>query len=153
MPFRLVHIILLLVALTSVGEAWGQEEGLASYYHKRFHGRKTANGHVHDSDELVAAHRTYPFGTYLRVTNLSNMKRVIVCVTDRGPFRKGRIIDVSDGAAELLGFKKKGLARVRIEVVPGKIDLSFLDFLYPEIPFLKVDHLRPKPPYRMELNK
>lgn len=153
MPFRLVHIILLLVAFASVDEVWGQEEGLASYYHKRFHGRKAADGSIHDNDELVAAHRTYPFGTYLRVTNLSNMKRVIVCVTDRGPFRKGRIIDVSDGAAELLGFKKKGLARVRIEVVPGKIDLGFLDFLYPEIPFLKVDHLRLKPPYRMEINK
>ena len=84
----------------------------------------------------------YPFGTFLRVTNLSNMKRVIVCVTDRGPFRKGRIIDVSAGAAELLDFKKKGLARVRIEVVPGKIDLSLLDLLYPKIPFLEVDHLR-----------
>ena len=153
MPFRLVHIILLLIAFTSAGKVWSQEEGLASYYHNRFHGRKAASGRVHDSDELVAAHRTYPFGTFLRVTNLANMKRVIVCVTDRGPFRKGRIIDVSDGAAELLGFKKKGLARVRIEVVPGKIDLSLLDFLYPKIPFLEVDHLRPEPPYRMKISK
>lgn len=110
MPFRLVHILLLLVAFAGKGEVWGQEEGLASYYHNRFHGRKAASGRVHDADELVAAHRTYPFGTFLRVTNLANMKRVIVCVTDRGPFRKGRIIDVSVGAAELLGFKKKGLA-------------------------------------------
>ena len=95
----------------------------------------------------------HPFGTFLRVTNLSNMKRVIVCVTDRGPFRKGRIIDVSAGAAELLDFKKKGLARVRIEVVPGKIDLSLLDLLYPKIPFLEVDHLRVRPPYRIGKNK
>ena len=114
---------------------------------------RAASGRVHDADELVAAHRTYPFGTFLRVTNLANMKRVIVCVTDRGPFRKGRIIDVSAGAAELLGFKKKGLARVRIEVVPGKIDLSLLDLLYPKIPFLEVDHLRVKPPYRVDLKK
>ena len=148
MPFRLVHIILLLVAFAGTGDVWGQEEGLASYYHNRFHGRKAASGRVHDADELVAAHRTYPFGTFLRVTNLSNMRRVIVCVTDRGPFRKGRIIDVSAGAAELLGFKKKGLARVRIEVVPGKIDLSLLDLLYPKIPFLEVDHLRVRPPYK-----
>ena len=83
MPFRLVHIILLLVAFAGTGDVWGQEEGLASYYHNRFHGRKAASGRVHDADELVAAHRTYPFGTFLRVTNLSNMKRVIVCVTDR----------------------------------------------------------------------
>ena len=141
MPFRLVHIILLLVAFAGTGDVWGQEEGLASYYHNRFHGRKAASGRVHDADELV------------RVTNLSNMKRVIVCVTDRGPFRKGRIIDVSAGAAELLDFKKKGLARVRIEVVPGKIDLSLLDLLYPKIPFLEVDHLRVRPPYRIGKNK
>ena len=143
MPFRLVHIILLLVAFAGTGDVWGQEEGLASYYHNRFHGRKAASGRVHDADELVAAHRTYPFGTFLRVTNLSNMRRVIVCVT----------IDVSAGAAELLGFKKKGLARVRIEVVPGKIDLSLLDLLYPKIPFLEVDHLRVRPPYRIDLKK
>ena len=136
MPFRLVHIILLLVAFAGTGDVWGQEEGLASYYHNRFHGRKAASGRVHDADELVAAHRTYPFGTFLRVT-----------------FRKGRIIDVSAGAAELLGFKKKGLARVRIEVVPGKIDLSLLDLLYPKIPFLEVDHLRVRPPYRIGKNK
>ena len=123
MPFRLVHIILLLVAFAGTGDVWGQEEGLASYYHERFHGRKSSSG------------------------------RVIVCVTDRGPFRKGRIIDVSAGAAELLGFKKKGLARVRIEVVPGKIDLSLLDLLYPKIPFLEVDHLRVRPPYRIDLKK
>ena len=73
MPFRLVHIILLLVAFAGTGEVWGQEEGLASYYHNRFHGRKAASGRVHDADELVAAHRTYPFGTFLRVTNLANM--------------------------------------------------------------------------------
>ena len=101
----------------------------------------------------MAAHRKHPFGTFLRVTNLANMKRVIVCVTDRGPFRKGRIIDVSAGAAELLDFKKKGLVRVRIEVVPGKIDLSLLDLLYPKIPFLEVDHLRVRPPYRIGKNK
>ena len=150
MSFRLIHIIFLLVAFAASDAAWGQEEGLASDYQDRFHGRKAASGRVHDGDELVAAHRKHPFGTFLRVTNLANIKRVIVCVTDRGPFRKGRIIDVSAGAAELLDFKKKGLARVRVEVVPGKIDLSLLDLLYPQIPFLEVDHLRVKPPYRVD---
>lgn len=153
MPFRLVHIIFLLVAFAGTGELWSQEEGLASYYHHRFHGRKTASGRPHDADELVAAHRTHPFGTFLRVTNLSNMKRVIVCVTDRGPYRRGRIIDVSAGAAELLGFKKKGVARVRVEVVPGKMDLSTLDLLYPKLPFLEVEHLRTRPPYKVETNE
>lgn len=152
MFFRTFHILLLALVLTSGEAVWGQEEGLASYYHDRFHGRKSASGRIHDADELVAAHRTHPFGTFLRVTNLANMKRVIVCVTDRGPFRKGRIIDVSSGAAELLGFKKNGITRVRVEVVPGKFDLSLLDFLYPEIPFLETDHLRPTPPYRLKIN-
>lgn len=153
-PFRLFHIALLYIAFQSLGVAWGQEEGLASYYHERFHGRKSSSGRVHDKDEMVAAHRTYPFGTFLRVTNLSNMKSVVVCVTDRGPHRKGRIIDVSSSAAELLGFKKKGLARVRVEEVPGPIDLRFLDLIYPQsLPYLETDHLQAIPPYRQQINR
>lgn len=151
MPFRLFHIALLLIAWQSVGVAWGQEEGLASYYHERFHGRKSSSGRIHDKDELVAAHRTYPFGTFLRITNLENMKSVIVCVTDRGPYRKGRIVDVSSGAAKLLGFKKKGIARVRVEEVPGPFDLRYLDLIYPKAPpYLRTDEMLPAPPYRMK---
>lgn len=151
-PFRLFHIALLYMAFQSLGVALGQEEGLASYYHERFHGRKSSSGRVHDKDEMVAAHRTYPFGTFLRVTNLANMKSVVVCVTDRGPHRKGRIIDVSSGAAELLGFKKKGIARVRIEEVPGPIDLRFLDLIYPQsLPYLETDHLHADPPYQLKI--
>lgn len=147
MPFRLFHITLLFIAFQSFGVVWGQEEGLASYYHERFHGRKSSSGRIHDKDEMVAAHRTYPFGTYLRITNLDNMKSVIVCVTDRGPYRKGRIIDVSSGAAKVLGFKKKGLARVRVEEVPGPIDLRWLDFIYPPFPpVLKTEETDTKPP-------
>lgn len=134
MPFRLFHIALLLIALQSSGVAQGQEEGLASYYHERFHGRKSSSGRIHDKNELVAAHRTYPFGTYLRVTNLENMKSVIVCVTDRGPHRRKRIIDVSSYAAELLDFKKKGIVRVRIEEVPGPVDLRWLKPILPQLP-------------------
>ena len=151
MPFRLSHIILLFIALQSVGVAWGQEEGLASYYHERFHGRKSSSGRIHDKDELVAAHRTYPFGTYLRVTNLDNMNTVIVCVTDRGPHRRKRIIDVSSSAAEILGFKKKGIARVRIEEVPGPIDLRWLELIYPkQAPYLQPKE-QPAAPYHMKI--
>lgn len=151
MPFRLSHIILLFIALQSVGVAWGQEEGLASYYHERFHGRKSSSGRIHDKDELVAAHRTYPFGTYLRVTNLDNMNTVIVCVTDRGPHRRKRIIDVSSSAAEILGFKKKGIARVRIEEVPGPIDLRWLELIYPKpAPYLQPKG-QPAAPYHMKI--
>lgn len=152
MPFRLFHIALLFIALQSIGVARGQEEGLASYYHERFHGRKSSSGRIHDKNELVAAHRTYPFGTFLRVTNLDNMKSVVVCVTDRGPHRKSRIIDVSSSAADLLGFRKKGLARVRLEVVPGPTDLRWLDLLCPPFPpVLKTKEITPNPPLFMKI--
>ena len=108
---------------------------------------------VHDKEELVAAHRTYPFGTFLRVTNLENMKSTIVCVTDRGPRYRKRIIDVSASAAEILDFIDKGVAKVRIEVVPGPLDLRYLDLIYPKIPYLDIDYLRPDPPYRVKFTK
>ena len=83
--FRLCCWLIILFSCIGGSEIWAQTEGLASYYHSRFHGRVSSTGRVHDREELVAAHRTYPFGTFLRVTNLKNMKSVIVCVTDRGP--------------------------------------------------------------------
>lgn len=153
MPFRLLYIFLIFTALKCGEGIWAQEEGLASYYHSRFHGKKSSSGRVHDSDELVAAHRTHPFGTFLRVTNLSNMLSTIVCVTDRGPHRKGRVIDVSTAAAEVLGFIRKGVAKVRVEVVPGPLDLRYLDLIYPKIPYLDVDDLRPDPPYRVKFKQ
>lgn len=126
-----------------IGTLPAQEEGLASYYHHRFHGRKSSSGRVHDREELVAAHRTHPFGTFLRVTNLKNRKSVIVCVTDRGPHRRSRIIDVSESAAVALDFKQAGMARVRIEVVPSPLDLRYLDLIYPKVPpAMRTDHLR-----------
>ncbi len=143
---RVVYILFIWWTFAGAETAWGQiEEGIASYYHARFHGRKTASGDPHDSEGLQAAHRTYPFGTYLRVTNLKNMKRVIVRVTDRGPFRKGRVIDVSMRAAELLGFKRAGLARVRVEVVPGETDWSTLEPLPPPLVCLPVKPFQPEP--------
>lgn len=153
MPFRLLYIFIIFTALKCGEGVWAQEEGLASYYHSRFHGKKSSSGRVHDSDELVAAHRTHPFGTFLRVTNLSNMRSAIVCVTDRGPRKKGRIIDVSTSTAEVLGFVDKGIAKVRVEVVPGSLDLRYLDLIYPKIPYLDVDYLRLEPPYRLKFNK
>lgn len=152
-PFILKYIVLLLFCFKGSSVLYAQEEGLASFYHHRFHGKKSASGRVHDLDEHVAAHRTYPFGTFLRVTNLKNMRTTIVCVTDRGPFRKGRIIDVSAVVAEELGFKKHGITQVRVEEVPGKTDLRWLDLLDPRIPCLKTDHLLPDPPYRIKIKK
>lgn len=99
---------------------FGDAVGAASYYADRFHGRRTANGERYDRSALTAAHRTLPFGTRVRVTNLENGRRVVVRITDRGPHRGGRLIDVSRAAARALGFTAAGLARVRLEVVAGR---------------------------------
>lgn len=90
-------------------------EGHASYYADRFHGRLTANGERFDMHDLTAAHKTLPFGSMVRVTNLSNGKKVLVRINDRGPFIKGRIIDLSLKAAEEIGLLQKGVTNVRLE--------------------------------------
>lgn len=90
------------------------ETGIASWYGAEFHGRRTANGEVFDSNALTAAHRTLPLPVNVRVTNLDNGKSIVLRVNDRGPFARGRIIDVSKRAAELLGFYGAGTARVRV---------------------------------------
>ena len=92
-------------------------EGVASYYADEFHGKKTSNGEIYDMNSLTAAHRTFPFGTKVRITNLENGKIVVVRVNDRGPFHEGRIIDLSLAAAKELDLVKSGTARVRIEVL------------------------------------
>ena len=96
-------------------------EGLASYYGKEFHGRKTASGIRFDMNAMVAAHPSYPFGTRLRVTNLANGRSTSVRIVDRGPAPQvqasGIIIDLSRKAAEVLGFIQQGRARVRLDVL------------------------------------
>ncbi len=91
--------------------------GMASWYGRRFHGRKTASGQIYNMNALTAAHPTLPIGTQVRVTNLANHRSVVLTGNDRGPFAKGRIIDVSRRAAERLGFRRAGTARVRVEVI------------------------------------
>lgn len=93
------------------------QRGKASYYARMHHGGRTANGETHDQNALVAAHRSLPFGTKVRVTNLSNGKQVIVRINDRGPFRRGRIIDLSRAAAQQIDMLKKGVVTVRIETL------------------------------------
>ena len=88
---------------------------MASFYGHEFAGRRTASGERYDPHRLTAAHRTLPFGTLLRVTNLDNGRSVVVRVNDRGPQRQDRIVDLSKRAAQRLGFADAGLARVRIE--------------------------------------
>jgi len=92
-------------------------EGTASYYASDFHGRTTSNGETFDMNELTAAHRTFPFGTRIRVTNLENNLQVIVRVNDRGPFVEGRLIDLSLAAAKRIDLIKTGTTKVRLEVL------------------------------------
>jgi rare lipoprotein A len=93
------------------------ERGDASYYAQDFHGRKTASGEPFDMHELTAAHRTLPMGTRVRVTNLENGRDVVVRINDRGPFKRGRVIDVSYEAARKLDMVASGVAPVKVEVL------------------------------------
>jgi rare lipoprotein A len=90
------------------------QEGMASWYGSKFHGRKTSSGEVYDMHDTTAAHKTLPFGTYVKVENLSNFKEVIVRINDRGPFVMGRIIDLSYVAAKRIGLIGPGVAKVRV---------------------------------------
>lgn len=94
------------------------ESGIASWYGDDFHGKATANGEIYDMNLLTAAHRTLPLPSIVRVTNLENGRTLVVRVNDRGPFSRGRIIDLSRRGAELLDFKTKGTALVRVDILP-----------------------------------
>ena len=93
------------------------ETGIASWYGTDFHGKYTANGELYDMNDLTAAHRTLPMPSLVRVTNLDNGRSIVIRVNDRGPFARGRIIDVSRRSAQLLGFEQVGTAKVRVEIL------------------------------------
>ena len=93
------------------------ETGIASWYGPGFHGKPTANGEAFDQNALTAAHRTLPMPSMVRVTNLDNGRSIKVRINDRGPFKNGRIIDLSRRAADLLGFRGRGTAKVRVKIV------------------------------------
>lgn len=90
--------------------------GTASFYHNKFHGRKTASGKIFNQEKLTAAHNTVPLGTWLKVTNMRNKKAVIVQVIDRLHYRSRRLIDLSRAAANKIGFTKSGLLPVKVEI-------------------------------------
>lgn len=100
-----------------------EETGVASWYGDKFHAQKTANGEIYDMNALTAAHRTLPLPSLVRVTYLANGRSVVVRVNDRGPFKKGRIIDVSARVARELGFADKGTAKVHVKYLgPAPLD-------------------------------
>ena len=96
------------------------QTGFASFYGLEFKNRRTANGERFDPAQMTAAHRTLPFGTRVRVTNLDNGRHVVVRINDRGPYAKGRVLDLSRAAARQLGFVQVGVAHVRLDVLKNR---------------------------------
>lgn len=129
---RCLIVLVVIIALSST-PAYSAQKGSASlrvldtqigdatFYGSRFEGRKTASGRIFDGSQAIAAHRTYRFGTLVRVTNLQNRRSVNVLIVDRGPYGKNRhegaIIDLSPSAAKKIGIIERGQARVRVEVL------------------------------------
>ncbi len=96
------------------------ETGIASWYGPNFHGKQTANGETYNQNDMTAAHRTLPMPSAVRVTNLENGRSIVLRINDRGPFARGRIIDVSRRGAQMLGFEKNGVAKVRVDILPNE---------------------------------
>jgi rare lipoprotein A len=109
-------------------EDWNYEEtGIASWYGEAFHGKYTANGELFDLNQVTAAHRTLPMPSIVQVTNLDNGRTIQIRVNDRGPYARGRIIDLSRRSAQLLGFEGQGTAKVRVKIlVPESIEVASL---------------------------
>jgi rare lipoprotein A len=110
------------------------EDGIASWYGPQFHGKKTSSGEVFNMNDMTAAHKTLPLGTYVRVTRLDNGRWIIVRVNDRGPFVGDRIIDLSRRAAEELGMLPHGTARVRIEALQPATLIQYAGNRYQWVP-------------------
>ncbi|MBI1223672.1 MAG: septal ring lytic transglycosylase RlpA family protein [Bacteroidetes bacterium] len=113
---NLLKIFVLNLLFTTSLLAQDEEFGLASYYSDLFHGKPTASGELYDKTKFTCAHKTYPFGTMLKVTRLDNNKSVQVKVTDRGPFISGRVVEISRAAAEAIGLIQDGSTRVKVEL-------------------------------------
>jgi len=108
------------VLAQEAGDGW-EETGIASWYGPGFAGRATASGETYDPQNLTAAHKSLPLGSLVRVHNLQNDRDMIVRINDRGPFVRGRVIDLSEAAARVLGFRDDGLARVRLTHLSGPV--------------------------------
>ncbi len=132
--YRHIMYALALSACLSMAHAQ-KEHGKASYYSKKATGAKTASGERIHHDSLTCAHKFYPFGTNLKVTNLTNGQSVIVKVIDRGPFGRGRIIDLSWGAAKAIGMLSQGVAPVKVELLENPVPFRLENTKLPNIDF------------------
>ena len=123
-----IKIALLIIVIFACVSVHAQKSsyvktGIASFYADKFEGRTTANGEIYYHAKKTAAHRSLPFGSIVKVTNIENNKYVVVRINDRGPFINNRIIDLSKSAAQDLGFIDKGLAKVKVELIASTDDL------------------------------
>lgn len=140
-------IILGLFLCLGIGVQAAEEFGIASYYADAFHGRKTASGELYHKDKLTAAHKDLPFGTMIKVTRLDNKKSVVVKVNDRGPYIKGRIVDLSKAAAKKLDLITVGKARVKVEVISrGEEDLISSSVPVPNLESLRSEEKKAEAP-------
>jgi rare lipoprotein A len=105
------------VAQVSIGRVRVQMSGIASWYGPGFHGNRSASGEIYNQNAMTAAHRSLPFGTRVQVTNLNNGRSVVVRINDRGPYVRGRVIDLSAAAARVLGVMQTGVAPVQLNVL------------------------------------
>ena len=122
---NLLVVTTTIIGFTASTALYAQSSGKASYYGNSLHGRKMSNGERYDRNDFTCAHRTLPFGTQLRVTNTKNGNSCIVRVTDRGPFIKGRIVDLSYAAARELGMLSAGVAYIKVEVMPKDVEIPY----------------------------
>ncbi len=129
--WRNIMVLALVLCMVSCEEeSKGQpytQTGDASYYARMFEGRKTASGTRYRKDSLTAAHRTLPMGTIVKITNIENDKEVVVEINDRGPYKKGRIIDLSRSAAREIALLEDGTVAVNLEVVEAAPGYSISD--------------------------
>jgi rare lipoprotein A len=149
-------IIVFFVLLFSIPICYAQKfksSGLASFYAKKFHGRKTANGERFNMHSYTSAHRTLPFNSLVKVTNTKNGKSIVVRVNDRGPMRKNRIIDLSYAAAEELSLVNDGIGRVTLELLDPAEARSYMvnNKLLKECCFAEVEDFQPITSYNLSI--
>ena len=140
-------IIIFLLSCVATSMSAQTYTGKASYYGPGFHGRRCANGEVFDMYKLTCAHKTLPFGTLLKVTNQKNGKSTIVKVTDRGPYVKGRIVDLSKAAAMEIDMLSSGVANVTIEIINDKPVKSQATPIILSEPFLNEEFIKAVPKF------
>ena len=146
---KLKQIIFLLATLITfiAIPAAAQSVGHATYYGNKFHGRRTSDGSRYHKDSLTCAHRTLPFGTLLKVRNMKNGREVVVKVTDRGPFRKGGIVDLSMAAAKEIDMVAQGVAQVEVTEVGHAGKQRTAAPAYDEKGEAYADNVLPEPKY------